>query len=223
VDVDFPVVFRALAPAESLQQAAGRANREGHRDELGRVVVFDAADAPVPRFYGVAVGSTQCYFGPDRADPDDVTALDHYYRHLYSSIDADHGKRGTTIQERRKKLDFLSVAEGPLRNTGLSAGRDSALAFRMIDDDTVPIVVTGYQDTALVEGLVRELRTSEGPRRKTFRALRPYVVTIPQRIVTDPAFTAMCKPVIGDLWEWPGDYDPHLGIDDSAIGEENVW
>lgn len=223
VDVDFPVVFRALAPAESLQQAAGRANREGRRAEPGRVVVFDASDAPVPRFYCVAVGSTQCYFGPDRADPDNVTALDHYYRHLYSAIDPDHGERGMTIQERRKKLDFLSVAEGPLRDSGLSAQRDSALAFRMIDDDTVPIVVTGYQDTALVEDLVRELRTSEGPRRETFRALRPYIVTIPQRIVTDPAFTAMCQPVIGDLWRWREDYHRHLGIDDSAIGEENVW
>ncbi len=212
VDVDFPVVFRALAPAESLQQAAGRANREGRRDELGRVVVFDASDAPVPRFYGVAVGSNQCYFGPDRADPDNVTALDHYYRHLYSSLDADHGKRGTTIQERRSKLDFLGVTEGPLCGAGLSAARDSALAFRMIDDDTVPIVVTGYQDTALVEALVQELRAPEGPRRETFRALRPYIVTIPRRIVTDPAFTAVCRPVIGDLWEWPGDYDPHLGI-----------
>lgn len=223
VDVDFPVVFRALAPAESLQQAAGRANREGHRDELGRVVVFDASDAPVPRFYRIGVGSTQRYFGPDRADPDNITALDRYYRHLYNSLDADHGKQGTAIQERRKKLDFLGVAEGPLRDTGLSAQRDPALAFRMIDDDTVPIVVTGYQDTALVEGLVRELRASEGPRRETFRALRPYIVTIPRRIVTDPAFAAMCQPVIGDLWEWPGDYDPHMGIDDSAIGEENVW
>lgn len=223
VDVDFPVVFRALAPAESLQQAAGRANREGHRDDLGRVVVFDASDAPIPRFYRVGVSSTQCYFGPDRAEPDDVTALDHYYQHLYNSIGADHGKRGTTIQERRRKLDFLGVAEGPLCDAGLSGQRDSALAFRMIDDDTVPIVVTGYQDTALAEGLVNDLRTSEGPRRETFRALRPYIVTIPERIVTDPAFAAMCQPVIGDLWEWRGDYGPHLGIDDSAIGEENIW
>ncbi len=224
VDVDFPVVFRALAPAESLQQAAGRANREGHRTEPGRVVVFDAADAPVPRFYRTAVGSTRLFFGPapDRADPDNVTALDRYYQHLYHTIDADHGKRGTTIQERRTKLDFLSVAEGPLQDAAASQ-RDWTLAFRMIDDDTVPIAVTGYQDGDQVEGLLRELRAAEGPRRETFRALRPYVVTIPQRIVTNPAFRAMCQPVIGELWEWCGDYHPHLGIDDSAIGEETVW
>ncbi len=224
VDVDFPVVFRALAPAESLQQAAGRANREGHRDELGRVVVFDAADTPVPRFYRTAVGSTRVFFGPDLADPDDVTCLNGYYRHLYSSVDADRGERARTIQQRREKLDFLGVAEGPERNVGLSSQRDPPLAFRMIDDDTVPIVVTGYQDTAAqVEALLTELRTSEGPRRETFRALRPYIVTVPQRLVTAPAFTAMCQPVVGELWEWRGDYDEQLGIDDSAIGEENVW
>ncbi|MGH3811529.1 MAG: CRISPR-associated helicase Cas3' [Pseudonocardiaceae bacterium] len=223
VDVDFPVVFRALAPAESLQQAAGRANREGHRDEPGRVVVFDASDTPVPRFYRTAVGSTRLFFGSGLADPDDVIALDRYYQHLYHAIDADEGKRGRTIQERREKLDFLSVAEGPVRDAIASSQRDSTLAFRMIDDDTVPVAVTGYQDTVLVETLLAELRLAAGPRRETFRALRPYIVTIPRRIVTNQAFTAMCRPVVGELWEWCGDYHPHLGIDDSAIGEENVW
>ncbi|MGH3800012.1 MAG: CRISPR-associated helicase Cas3' [Pseudonocardiaceae bacterium] len=225
VDVDFPVVFRALAPAESLQQAAGRANREGHRDELGRVIVFDASDTPVPKFYRTAVGSTRLFFGPEpgQTDPDNVVSLDHYYQHLYHSIEVEQGERSRTIQERRGKLDFLGVAEGPLRDAAVSSQRDSTLAFRMIDDDTVPVAVTGYRDTARVEALLGELRTLEGPRRETFRALRPYVVTIPRRIVTNPAFTAMCRPVVGELWEWCGDYHPHLGIDDSAVGEENVW
>ncbi|MGH3796751.1 MAG: CRISPR-associated helicase Cas3' [Pseudonocardiaceae bacterium] len=225
VDVDFPVVFRALAPAESLQQAAGRANREGHRDEPGRVVVFDASDTSMPTFYCTGVGATRVSFGPEpgRADPDDVIALDRYYQDLYNSLNANRGERGRTIQERRAKLDFLSVAEGPLYDAA-SSQRDWKLSFRMIDDDTVPIAVTGYLDTAAqVEALLAELRAPEGPRRETFRALRPYVVTIPQRIVTNPAFTAMCRPVVGQLWEWHGDYHEHLGIDDSAIGEETVW
>jgi CRISPR-associated endonuclease/helicase Cas3 len=94
VDVDFPVVFRAISPADSLQQAAGRANREGRRPGPGLVVVFEAADAPVPPFYRTAVGQTRLHFGPGKADPDDRAALDRYYTGLYNALNLERAKRG---------------------------------------------------------------------------------------------------------------------------------
>jgi len=48
VDVDFPAVYRAWGPLDSLIQAAGRCNREGRLPHPGRVVIFQPEDDAYP-------------------------------------------------------------------------------------------------------------------------------------------------------------------------------
>ena len=44
VDLDFPVVYRAMAGLDSVMQAAGRCNREGRMAEPGEVYIFSLTD-----------------------------------------------------------------------------------------------------------------------------------------------------------------------------------
>ncbi|MEK6443824.1 CRISPR-associated helicase Cas3' [Pseudonocardia sp. T1-2H] len=223
VDVDFPAVYRALAPADSLQQAAGRANREGRRAEPGRVVVFDAADAGAPPSYRTPVGVTSICFGPGRADPDDLIVLEDYYRRLYEAMGTDRGQRATTIQRNRRGLDFAAVADGPWIEAGESGARNPRLAFRMLDDETVPVVVTGYDGDGEAARLLAELRATDGARRDLFRALQRFTVAMPERLMARPDVAALSAPVVGDLREWLGDYHPQHGIDEDEIAKEMVW
>jgi CRISPR-associated endonuclease/helicase Cas3 len=218
-----------MAPADSLQQAAGRANREGRGPDLGLVVVFDPIESEnprtkkkrVPRGYLTPMGVTGKYFGPGLADPDNVDVLNRYYQHLYNSLNLESSNPGKEIQDNRARFDFEAVADGPLLDGGRNQERDLSRAFRMLDDDSVPVAVD-YDPS--VTTLLDKLRTEEGSRRDTFRALRPFIVNYPRRLLTIPAVAAMTQPVVGDLLHWRGDYDRHaIGIDEGAIGKDNVW
>jgi CRISPR-associated endonuclease/helicase Cas3 len=197
VDLDAPVVYRAYAPADSMQQAAGRANRSG-RLSSGQVVIFDPADGnqAARRIYGVALDATRLFFGPGRADPDDHDALQIYYRERYAlkNVEAD----GKPIQTYRLKGNFPEVER----------------LFRMIDETTVPVVVPyGNEDEqSRVREILRLLRSgAPGIAGPLLRELRPYLATLP-RGVADRA-EGLTEPVTGDLIEWLGDYHPLRGIE----------
>jgi CRISPR-associated endonuclease/helicase Cas3 len=226
VDVDFPVVYRALAPADSLQQAAGRANREGRLGtEGGLVVVFDPADGGMPSAYHTQVGVTAEHFGAGSADPDELGALARYYRALYQALAIEgRGSQASTIQRNRAQGDFLAVADGPLRDAGRSSTRDRRLAFRMIDDDTVPVVVN-YQpaepdgERVAVPDLLAQLRSADTPNVDVLRALQPFVTSLRRTTRDRPEVAAWCRPVLGDLVEWVGRYDA-AGLVVAPSGEE---
>ncbi|MGC0419593.1 CRISPR-associated endonuclease Cas3'' [Embleya sp. AB8] len=201
VDLDFPAVYRAFAPAESLQQAAGRCNREGKlRPARGRVVVFDPSDGGRPNGepYKQAIQATLENFGPDLADPDDLPALARYYRLRYGRL-GDDGL-GQRIQDLRARHDFPTVAK----------------EFRMIDDETTSPVVVLMDDAEaedVVLAAIRALRAPYPCGPQPLRDLQPYTASLPRSAARQAVQAGHAEPVIGDLLLWVSHYHPERGID----------
>ncbi|MGW1682699.1 CRISPR-associated helicase Cas3' [Saccharopolyspora sp. NPDC002376] len=227
VDISFPVVWRAIAPADSLQQSAGRAGRHGGPGS-GRVVVFDPADGHAPPEYKVRVAITRSYFGPGLANPDNATALDSYYKELYSTLGLDRTNvrnarglnAGQTIQQNRKKLDFRAVVEGPATDVGHHAGKpDRTKAFRMIEQNTVPVVIVDANDSAAedVRGKLKQLEEREAYPTEVMRGLQGWIVTLPVWTVKAESTRERLERLGGDLHLWLGPYDAAVGIDDDPV------
>ena len=135
MDVDFPVVWRALGPLDAIVQAAGRCNREGRLQDahgnpmLGEVIVFRPTEASLPRgIYSVATGVTETLLA--RADTEtlatDPALFEQYFSQLYQFVPTDYAKAGEcSIQEDRENLRFREVAR----------------KARVIADDTRPVIV----------------------------------------------------------------------------------
>jgi CRISPR-associated endonuclease/helicase Cas3 len=208
VDLDFPVVLRAWAPADSLQQAAGRCNRSARLVE-GRVVIFDPADGghPADSSYRAALYATGTHFGPGRADPDDLAALERYYSERFARQNLEVSGPGARIQRLRTRLDFPEVAR----------------AFQMIEEHTVPVAVEYGGEEAQVE--VRDVADrlrSLGPRqageaRLLLRRLQPYLAALPTTLAGRAVAAGFAEPVIGDLLQWRGSYHRQRGIDPAEL------
>ncbi|GAA4260033.1 CRISPR-associated helicase Cas3' [Dactylosporangium darangshiense] len=214
VDLDFPAAFRAIGPPESMAQVAGRCNREGDLgDRGGLVVIFDPADGGLPPSYPTQIRKALIHFGPEKAEPEDQTALAAYFPELYRTLRIeDRGSPAKVIAANRRKWDFIAVADGPLKSIG-GTQRDRDLAFRMINDDTVPVVVP-YGEVAARRTVQQCLVSLCGPQpdMSALRQLQPYITTLRRRTTQRADIAANLDPVIGDLLQWHGDYDDGYGI-----------
>jgi CRISPR-associated endonuclease/helicase Cas3 len=119
VDVDFPFVLRALAPLDSIVQAAGRADREGKLTaDLGRpggkVVVFLPEDHKLPpNEYKEAAEITRAIATQELLDGnsvqvDSADAIRLYFERYYGISGTDLGEN---LLELRKGLNFASLAQ----------------------------------------------------------------------------------------------------------------
>lgn len=198
VNLDFPLVLRALAPLDSIIQAAGRCNREGRLVEHGRVVVFRPNKRRLPRgSYATATDLALAHVNRDDFDPDDPgRTADAYFRHLFDSVKLDRAE----IQKLREGFDFPAVAS----------------EFRMIDRAGAVVAITAYgrnvEQTNVIAWL-DELRRGHGNPRELRRRLQPYLVSLypneAQRFQAQGFLPASSDHAIP---EWGGQYDPVRGL-----------
>jgi CRISPR-associated endonuclease/helicase Cas3 len=182
VDLDFPVVYRALAGLDSIAQAAGRCNREGKLPNLGRTVVFVPPDQPA---YVLAPASL---------------ALEHLRDDRLSRI--FHPQTFSRYFDQRffqlgeKSLDEKNIM-GLLSKHLEYSFRTAADRFRLIDDSwQLPLIVPFGEAPAVVDKLI------EWDARRLFRKLQRYTISIPKKAI----WRMLDEGHVRELSEYPGTY-----------------
>jgi CRISPR-associated endonuclease/helicase Cas3 len=184
VDMDFPVVYRALAGLDSIAQAAGRCNREGKLPNLGKVQVFIPPSKPPIGMLRKAAQTSKEMLYKQQSLEQTPQLFTQYFEQFYASIN-DHDAKGI--------IELLS----PQDNKPHFQFKEAASKFQLIDDSNDSTILIPYDEQAV--GVLLAL-TCQGPSRGLLRKLQRYTVSIPKK-------TALRMLAQGDLLEiLPGLY-----------------
>jgi len=167
VDIDFPVVYRAIAGLDSIAQSAGRCNREGkliEENKLGMMKVFVPMNGtPVGLMRkGADTFKELISIRPDYEDSLlEPKAFQEYYRLFYSRIeyfDKPDIKSTLWNDAGQMKFQFATAAQN----------------FRLIDDKDAHNIIVEYKDGSDLIDLLKR----KGPEPWIMRKLQRYTVSV---------------------------------------------
>lgn len=172
VDIDFPVVYRALAGLDSIAQAAGRCNREG-KLEHGKVIVFVPPKDPPRGMLLKGANACKSVLHDNRTDPLDRKLFNAYFTKLYYECDLD-----------KKQIRHDLRMDDKINNSLAVNFRTAAENFKLIvDGDQVSVVVRYMEpdkEGKTIDYWLNILK-KEGPQRWLMRKLQRYIVRIHYR------------------------------------------
>lgn len=206
VDMDFPVVYRALAGLDAVAQAAGRCNREGSLTGMGNVIVFVPPKPAAPGLLRKAQQSGQEIMRLSKCDPLTRERFEAYFQHYYASLNSldqenivgllDMHNRG---EARRAEFSFRTAAD----------------KFRLIKEEGQTAVIVRYGES---QKLIAALSTSQNlephQRRHILRCLQRFTVNIHEQECKNQVNTGDVKEVFDGCYVQQSDmlYHPELGL-----------
>lgn len=182
VDIDFPVVYRALAGLDSMAQAAGRCNREGRLNvvgQLGQTIIFrPPKDAPSGLLRkGQDAGSEILRCFPKEVAELDPEVFKRYFELYYGKVNSFDTK------------GIMKLLSGPDIDELKIQFRTAASRFSLIENAGQKAVIVWYERKASREArvlssvdLIARLE-KQGPDRGLMRALQRFTVTVPIRAI----------------------------------------
>lgn len=218
VDMDFPVVYRALSGLDAVAQAAGRCNREGALPGMGKVVVFVPPKPAAPGLLRKAQQSGQeimrlTAFDPatQKRDPLTRDRFEAYFQHYYASLNSldEHDIVGlldmhNRAEARRAEFSFRTAAE----------------KFRLIKEEGQTAVIVRYGES---EKLIAALEASKNmephERRGILRRLQRFTVNIREQECKQLCAANDAEEVVSGVFvqKTTGLYDAKLGFMTSGM------
>lgn len=197
VDLDFPVVYRAIAGLDSLAQAAGRCNREGKMKQKGKVFIFIPPRRAPVGLLRKAVETTEGLLLTSKYDdlfhPELFTK---YFIELYSKVSSLD----------RKEIIKLLTPTPP--DIGINF-RTAANKFVFIDQMQRSILVRYGESDKLIENV-----GFSGPERGLMRRLQRYTVGIYETEFYEMLSRGAIEEISPEIYALVSnlDYDDTIGL-----------
>lgn len=178
VDLDFPVVYRAMAGLDSVMQAAGRCNREGRMAEPGEVYIFRLTDVTdIPGEMSWAQGALEDLLdrlteqgAPQRGE------IERYYQAFYNDVNSFDNKK---TQKEDKRVSPLLWDVDDKRCEGLRFEYETASEnFRYIENQDTPIVIP-YGDAG--KAIIKKLQSNLPLTRQEYRQMNRLTVGLKRK------------------------------------------
>ena len=113
VDIDFPVVYRAVAGLDSIAQAAGRCNREGNLS-FGEIYIFNTERKPPPGYLRRSADSGKNILNQFKNDILNQEAIEKYFEDFWGKEKYEHKFDKKNIIELCKKqpnaIEFKKIS-----------------------------------------------------------------------------------------------------------------